>query len=191
MKLEKLPANLGLAVVARLTCLMRFGEMAWRVCVDWQRTGQARCVPGRLSLTSTQQGGEGEPDSQVPRLLRWSYPVRHGGMSSPQSHWLLPRPAVPAENWPPSFLTPSRHRMLTIFLRLPLSCKFSPVSTSPRRSSLLTPIQGRWSRGLGRFRCHLRSSSAQRCCWFHPGIPGWFHCRGIEEDSRSQGCCSP
>jgi hypothetical protein len=48
-----------------------------------------------------------------------------------------------------------------------------------------------WSSGLGRFRCHLRLVAAQRLCRFHPGIPGWFHCRGVEEDSCSQGHRSP
>ena len=64
-KLEKLLANLGLAVVAQLTCLMRFGEMAWLTWDDvddianvlrirpkegWKpKTGDQRAVP----LTTT------------------------------------------------------------------------------------------------------------------------------------------
>lgn len=34
---------------------------------------------GQPDANAAVQGGEGEPDSQVPWLLRWPYPVRHGG----------------------------------------------------------------------------------------------------------------
>ena len=47
-KLQKLVASLGLTVVAQLTCLTRFGEMAWQACIDWGEDGASSgvCLDG-------------------------------------------------------------------------------------------------------------------------------------------------
>jgi hypothetical protein len=81
-------------------------------------------------------------------------------------------PSLPA--WLPCRYTTRSAYETQSFGTILLTC----FSTGCRRSCC-------WSSRLGRFRCHLCAASAQRLCWFHPGIPSRFHRRRIEEDSRS------
>jgi magnesium-transporting ATPase (P-type) len=104
---------------------------------------------------------------------------------------------------------------LTCFLKLRPHCLFFPPPSgplqllnceAPRRqdaknssqfSVLITlfVIGCRRSRcrsgGLGRFWGDLRVAFAQRLGRVHPRIPGWLHCRRIEENPRPEGGCSP